>query len=77
MRGAIFDHNGLALRDDLELREPEAGEVVVRIHAAGVCHSDSKILSGATAYPLPVVLGHEGAGVIEAVGPGVSSVGIG
>lgn len=77
MRGAIFDQDGLSLRDDLELREPSAGEVVVRIHAAGVCHSDSKVLSGATAYPLPVVLGHEGAGVVDAIGPGVASVAVG
>jgi Zn-dependent alcohol dehydrogenase len=77
MRGAIFDQHGLAVRDDIEVRAPTAGEVVVRIHAAGVCHSDSKVLSGATAYPLPVVLGHEGAGIVDSVGPGVTSVGVG
>ena len=77
MQGVIFDEHGLSVRDDLTLREPGTGEVVVRVHAAGVCHSDSKVLSGATAYPLPVVLGHEGAGVIDEVGPGVSTVAVG
>ena len=77
MRGVIFDEHGLSVRDDITVRSPWAGEVAVRIHAAGVCHSDSKVLSGATAYPLPVVLGHEGAGVVDATGPGVTSVAVG
>jgi Zn-dependent alcohol dehydrogenase len=77
MRGVIFDEHGMSVRDDIEVRAPNAGEVVVRIHAAGVCHSDSKVLSGATAYPTPVVLGHEGAGVVDAIGAGVTSVAVG
>ena len=77
MRGVIFDDDGLAVRDDIEVRAPRAGEVVVRIHAAGVCHSDTKVLSGATVHPLPVVLGHEGAGVVDEIGPGVSNVAVG
>ncbi len=77
MRGVIFDEHGLAVRHDIEVRAPRAGEVAVRIHAAGVCHSDSKVLSGATAYPRPVVLGHEGAGIVEALGPGVTTVAVG
>ena len=77
MRGVVFDEDGLSVRDDVEVRAPGEGEVLVRVHAAGVCHSDSKVLSGATTYPLPVVLGHEGAGVVEAIGPGVSAVTVG
>ena len=60
--------------EDVELADPDAGEVVVRLHASGVCHSDWNVVSGATPNPLPVVLGHEGAGVVEAVGSGVSAV---
>lgn len=74
MRGVIFDGTEAIVRDDLEVRAPGAGEVAVRIHAAGVCHSDSKVLSGATTYPLPVVMGHEGAGVVDEIGPGVTNV---
>jgi S-(hydroxymethyl)glutathione dehydrogenase / alcohol dehydrogenase len=60
--------------EDVELAEPGAGEVEVRLSAAGVCHSDWNVISGATTNPLPVVLGHEGAGVVVAVGPGVETV---
>ena len=77
MRGVIFDEHGLSVRDDVVVRAPGMGEVVVRVHAAGVCHSDSKVLSGATPYPLPVVLGHEGAGIVDETGPGVSTVAVG
>src|SRR5689334_25004019 len=59
---------------DLELQDPRENEVFVRIAAAGVCHSDYHLVSGATAHPMPVVAGHEGAGVAEAVGPGVTSI---
>jgi Zn-dependent alcohol dehydrogenase len=62
---------------DLSLDGPRAGEVLVRIEAAGVCHSDQHYLSGDLQCPLPVVPGHEGAGVVEAVGPGVDSVAVG
>ncbi len=58
----------------LSLDPPRAGEVLVRVAACGVCHSDYHLLSGATRHPLPVVPGHEGAGVVEAVGEGVTSV---
>lgn len=60
--------------EQLELLDPREGEVLVRMHAAGVCHSDWHVVTGATPHPLPVVLGHEGAGVVESVGPGVKSV---
>ena len=64
----------LEVRDDVELRSPEpgAGEVVVRIERAGLCHSDVSVLDGTIPFPTPVVLGHEGAGVVEAVGGGVN-----
>jgi Zn-dependent alcohol dehydrogenase len=66
----------LEIRDDVELRDPEpgAGEVVVRVERAGLCHSDVSVLDGTIPFPTPVVLGHEGAGVVEAVGAGVTKV---
>lgn len=75
MRAAVLEavNEPLAV-EDVELADPGAGEVVVRLHASGVCHSDWNVVSGATPNPLPAVLGHEGAGVIEAVGEGVSTV---
>lgn len=59
---------------EVEVRDPGVGEVRVRVHAAGLCHSDLSVIDGTIPYPTPVVLGHEGAGVVEAVGPGVRSV---
>ena len=49
----------------------------MRLHASGVCHSDWNVVTGATPNPLPAILGHEGAGVVEATGEGVSTVGVG
>jgi len=60
--------------EELELEEPHAGEVLVKIAASGVCHSDYHLVSGATNHPMPVVPGHEGAGVVQAVGAGVTRV---
>ena len=59
---------------DVGLREPGPGEVRVAIRAAGLCHSDLSVIDGTIPYPTPVVLGHEGAGVVEAVGVGVQSL---
>lgn len=60
--------------EDVDLEEPGVGEVLVRLEASGVCHSDWNVVTGATPNPLPAVLGHEGAGVVEAVGEGVTQV---
>jgi NDMA-dependent alcohol dehydrogenase len=60
--------------ETLELDPPRAGEVLVQIKACGVCHSDYHLISGATQHPLPVVPGHEGAGIVEAVGDGVTHI---
>ena len=57
--------------EELELDPPKAGELQVRIAASGVCHSDLHVAQGIHPTDLPVVLGHEGAGVVEEVGPGV------
>ena len=65
--------------DSIEVQEvtldaPKAGEVKVKMAAAGVCHSDLSIVNGTIPATLPMVIGHEGAGVIEAVGEGVTNV---
>ena len=59
---------------DVELDEPRADEVLVRVTAAGLCHTDLGVASGGLPFPLPGVLGHEGAGVVERVGAAVTSV---
>ncbi|WP_329533652.1 Zn-dependent alcohol dehydrogenase [Streptomyces sp. NBC_01450] len=74
MRGVIFDGKRTEVVDDLEIRDPGPGEVRVAISAAGLCHSDLSVVDGTIPFPVPVVLGHEGAGVVEAVGVGVSHV---
>ncbi|MBK3581914.1 Zn-dependent alcohol dehydrogenase [Streptomyces sp. MBT65] len=74
MRGVVFDGKQVQVVGDLEVREPGAGEVLVAISAAGVCHSDLSVVDGTIPFPVPVVLGHEGAGVVEAVGAGVTHV---
>ena len=61
---------------ELDLDEPKANEVLVRMKAAGLCHSDEHIRARGTAR-LPLVGGHEGAGIVEAVGPDVDSVAVG
>ncbi len=64
--------------EEIELDGPKAGEVLVRLAATGVCHTDAYTLSGRDPEGLfPVVFGHEGAGVVEAVGEGVSSLDVG
>jgi S-(hydroxymethyl)glutathione dehydrogenase/alcohol dehydrogenase len=60
--------------EEIDVAEPQVGEVLVRMKAAGVCHSDLHVMKGDLPMPVPIVLGHEGAGVVESVGPGVTSV---
>ena len=76
MRAAVLPGLGQPLEviDDLIVDEPRVGEVKVRMAAAGVCHSDVAMQEGRIPAPLPAVLGHEGAGFVEAVGPGVDGL---
>jgi alcohol dehydrogenase len=60
--------------EELELAGPGEGEVLVEIAAAGLCHSDLSVVDGTRPRPVPMVLGHEAAGVVEAVGPEVTDV---
>ncbi|MFJ5777620.1 Zn-dependent alcohol dehydrogenase [Streptomyces sp. NPDC093094] len=74
MRGVVFDGKRTLVVDDLEVRDPGPGEVLVAVSAAGLCHSDLSVVDGTIPFPVPVVLGHEGAGVVERVGAGVTHV---
>src|SRR5580693_5636273 len=62
---------------ELELDPPKVGEVLVRFVASGLCHSDEHIRSGDLTPRFPIVGGHEGAGVVEEVGPGVTRLSVG
>ena len=73
MRGIVYVGEGQAeLSDELELRAPGPYEVVVRMAAAGLCHTDLSVLDGTIPWPAPTAMGHEGAGVVEAVGEKVT-----
>jgi len=77
-RAAVLERPGEATRiEDLELAPPGAGEVRVRMTASGVCHSDLHVRDGEWDRPGPIVLGHEGAGVITEVGAGVGGLRVG
>jgi Zn-dependent alcohol dehydrogenase len=78
IRAAVLERTGGPMTvTELELAEPGPGEVRVRLHASGVCHSDQNAIDGTAETRCPAVLGHEGAGVVEAVGPGVARVAVG
>ena len=74
MRGIVFTGSDAEVTDELTVRDPGRGEVLVAVQAAGVCHSDLSVIDGTIPWKPPSVLGHEGAGIVEAVGPGVTSV---
>jgi len=74
---AIVWTGQLEVRDDVEVRDLRPNEVRVRIAAAGLCHSDVSVVDGTIPFPTPAVLGHEGAGVVEAVGAAVQKVKVG
>ncbi len=75
MRAAVlYGFNEPFKVEKVELQEPRQGEVLVKLAASGVCHSDLSIQRGILPMPPPIIIGHEGAGTIEAMGPGVSTV---
>lgn len=78
VRGAIINEvGGKWIVEDLELAEPGPGEVRIKIMASGLCHSDDHLVTGDIPNTLPLVGGHEGAGVIDAVGVGVTNLKVG
>ena len=60
--------------ETVNIDPPKTGEVLVRMKACGVCHSDISIINGTIPQPFPAVIGHEGAGVVEQIGDGVHTV---
>ena len=70
----VYAHNQPVVVEELTLDEPKEGEVLLRMVASGVCHSDLSVVNGTIYYDPPVVLGHEGAGIVERVGKGVTKV---
>lgn len=86
IRAAVLRHMGAALPyaasrpltiETLELDPPGPGEVMVRIAAAGLCHSDLSVINGDRPRPLPMALGHEAAGVVAALGPDIDDLEVG
>lgn len=78
MRAAtLFGAPGALKVCDVTIDDPRGREVLVRTAAAGLCHSDYHIMEGKITRPLPSVMGHESAGIVEAVGPDVTSVAVG
>ena len=78
IRAAVFYEPGVPFAvETLDRGEPQAGEALVRVAAVGVCHSDWHLMTGATKHATPVVPGHEGAGVVVAVGPGNTRLKVG
>jgi len=74
-RAAVLNEVGAPLTvDTLAMAPLQVSDVLVRVRASGLCHTDLEVIQGTLAYPMPIVLGHEGAGVVEAVGSAVSRV---
>ncbi len=74
MAAVLYEVGKPVVVEDVEVLEPGPHEVLVRWVANGVCHSDLHVVTGDYPHPLPVVLGHEAAGVVERVGPGVETM---
>lgn len=70
----VREQGGEFKMESFEMEEPRAGEVLVRIAGVGLCHTDLTVRDQFFPTPLPAILGHEGAGVVEKVGPGVTSL---
>ncbi|MFQ6029508.1 MAG: Zn-dependent alcohol dehydrogenase [Dehalococcoidia bacterium] len=68
----LYEANTPLVVETLDIDDPKEGEVLVRLASAGVCHSDYHVMKGEWTLPLPMVLGHEAAGIVESVGPGVT-----
>jgi S-(hydroxymethyl)glutathione dehydrogenase / alcohol dehydrogenase len=74
-KAAVLYEAGTPLRlEEVEVLPPQRGEVQVRMYAGGVCHSDLHVMKGDQVMPMPIILGHEGPGIVERIGEGVTSV---
>jgi S-(hydroxymethyl)glutathione dehydrogenase/alcohol dehydrogenase len=77
MRAAVLTAPGAPLRvEELPVPVPAGGEVLLKVTACGLCHSDLHVLNGHIAFPVPAVLGHEVSGEIAALGPGTAHTGL-
>jgi S-(hydroxymethyl)glutathione dehydrogenase / alcohol dehydrogenase len=75
MKAAIlYETNQPLMIEDVTIGHPQAGEVLIKMAASGICHSDVNVIKGDEKQPLPVILGHEAAGYVEEIGPGVTRV---
>jgi succinate semialdehyde reductase (NADPH) len=75
MKAAVLPAVGASMViEDIPVPAPRDGEVLLRVRACGVCHTDLHVVKGEVKFPVPAVLGHEVSGVVEAVGPGVAGV---
>lgn len=75
MRATVLSEiGGPLVIEEIPRPDPQSGEVLVRVVACGVCHTDLHVIKGEVTFPLPAVLGHEISGVMERLGPGVSGV---
>jgi len=79
MRAAVLEEAGkpFTLCDDVEIAAPGAGQVRVRVTHCGVCHSDLSLADGVFPVPTPIILGHEAAGIVDAIGPDVDGLAVG
>jgi aryl-alcohol dehydrogenase len=78
IRAAVIERaNGPFQIQDVELEAPRSGEIIVKLAASGICFSDITARNLSLPLPLPIVLGHEGAGIVHAIGPGVTKVAVG
>jgi Zn-dependent alcohol dehydrogenase len=77
MKGIVYDGTSTEVSNEIEVRDLRAGEVRVKVSAAGLCHSDVSVIDGTIMFPTPVVLGHEGAGVVTQVSDDVTHVKVG
>lgn len=73
----LYEPKSLLVTERVEAGPLGSSDVLVRVRAAGICHTDLEVIDGALRYPMPIVLGHEAAGIIEDVGSAVAKLRIG
>jgi NDMA-dependent alcohol dehydrogenase len=73
----LWEPNSKWSVEEIELDEPKFGEVLVKMKASGMCHSDEHLVTQDLPFPPPIIGGHEGAGIVEKVGPGVTTLAVG
>jgi S-(hydroxymethyl)glutathione dehydrogenase/alcohol dehydrogenase len=78
MKAAVLEAANAGLRiEEIPIPEPRAGEILVKVIACGVCHTDLHVMKAEVAFPMPAVMGHEISGTVAALGPGVAGPPVG